>query len=141
MEKTKTQYGINLLAYRNENKISRPKLAKQTGVTVRKIEKWEWGISEPRYCDAKAVADYIGVPLSSLCGYDVSAAEEFFSIRDFILWNMREHGITNKEKFAKTIGITAPTMYKFVKGKTEPKINNVVDMLKEFGYYGTEKSV
>lgn len=141
MEKTKTQFGISLLAYRNENRISRPKLAEQAGVPVRKIEKWEWGISEPKYSDAKKIAICLGIPLSNLCGYDVSETEKFFSIRDFILWNMREHGITNKAKFATAVGVTAPTMYKFVKGQAEPKINNIVDMLKEFGSYGTDKSI
>lgn len=136
----RTKFGERLFAYRNENNISRPLLVKKTGISRRTIQNWEYGISEPKYSDAKKIADYLGVSLSYLCGYDLSEVEKFLSIRDFIRWNMREKGITNKSKFASAVGLSAPTMSNILKGTAEPKLNNIVDMLREFGY-GTNELV
>ena len=108
----KTLFGENLKKYRKEKNISRSRIARKTGISHRTLENIEYGISEPRYSDAKDIALYLGVPLSELCGYDVSEVEKFKSIPDFIRYYMRKCDFTsliplkinNKERASRTIG-------------------------------------
>ena len=136
----KTLFGENLKKYRKENNISRSRIARKTGISHRTLENIEYGISEPRYSDAKDIALYLGASLSELCGYDVSEVEKFKSIPDFIRYYMRKCDFTNRERLSVKIGLSKPAISNFIREKSEPKLNNIVTLLEVFGI-GADKPI
>ncbi len=82
---------------RKERKLTQEKLASEIGTTQLSISKWEsgkYGISSKK---ALALADYFGVPVGYLLGYEASTKTDSLSDRIFnlqleIMKNIRKMG-------------------------------------------------
>ena len=59
-----------LYLLRDSKKITRAELAEKIGVSKLTVLKWEHGTNEIKGSNAKKLADYLGVSIPYLLGYD-----------------------------------------------------------------------
>lgn len=82
----------NLKLLRRKNNLTQDELSKKIGVNLRTLQKWENGESSIRKKNAEKLADYFGVSVGYLLGYDNS---------DAIFWDaLHKYGVgeqTEKE--------------------------------------------
>ena len=57
-------FAERLRELRNRKDWSQTKLAAESGLTLRRIEDWEQGLSEPRWSDLRKLAQALGVTVS-----------------------------------------------------------------------------
>lgn len=71
MEKIKNIHENRLKSLRNEVGLSQGELAEEVGVSYRTIQNWENGVNQIKPDKAQLLADYFGVEVPYLLGYDV----------------------------------------------------------------------
>ena len=69
-------FGTNLRNLRVQHKLSQQELAKQIETSQSAITAWECGVRTPEFGSIKRIAEYFGVPVSSLITTNAAALDD-----------------------------------------------------------------
>lgn len=101
-------FGTNLRNLRVQHKLSQLELAKQIETSQSAITAWECGVRTPEFGSIKRIAEYFGVPVSSLITTNDAAMDEhILAIAETIHSNPKLRSLYEKTRYMKESDVNA----------------------------------
>lgn len=125
---------------RKRKGLTQKQLATYLNLSANAICEWEKGRSEPSFDTLKKIADYFGVSVNYLLGFDecnfdkkiTSLQENTLNISQVIKTLRTEHKLTQKQ-LAEKIGSSAKNIWAYENGFSNPPLEACVKLANIFG--------